>query len=131
MSLLFDSNVFIYHFNGALGAYGQSLLKQGLVEGGAFSVISRIEVLGFPQPPAELEKASRLFAGLNQIELNAEIVAQTIALRQLRKIKIPDGLIAASALHLGLPLVTHNVRDFRWITGLKLIDPLASSLDVT
>lgn len=127
MSFLFDSNVFIYHFNGALGAYGQSLLKQGLVKGGAFSVISRIEVLGFSQPPEELEKASRLFAGLNQIELNADIVAQTIILRQLRKIKIPDALIAASALHLRLPLVTHNTRDFQWIAELKLIDPLAES----
>jgi len=127
MSLLFDSNVFIYHLNGALGHYGQSLLKEGLVEGGAFSVISRIEVLGFPQSPEELEKASRLFAGLNQIELNAQIVAQTIALRQLRKIKIPDALIAASALYLGLPLVTHNTRDFQWISDLELIDPLAES----
>jgi len=128
MRFLFDSNVFIYHLNGALGVYGQSLLKQGLVEGGAFSVISRIEVLGFPQAPAELEKARWLFAKLNQIELNEEIVAQTIALRQLKKIKIPDGLIAASALHLGLPLVTHNTRDFQWITGLELIDPLAEPI---
>ncbi len=127
MSFLFDSNVFIYHLNGTLGAYGQSLLKQGLVEGGAFSVISRIEVLGFRQSTAELEKASRLFSGLNQIELNTQIVAQTIALRQLRKIKIPDALIAASALHWGLPLVTHNTRDFQWITELKLIDPLVES----
>ncbi len=127
MSFLFDSNVFIYHLNGTLGAYGQSLLKQGLVEGGAFSVISRIEVLGFPQSTAELEKASRLFSGLNQIELNTQIVAQTIALRQLRKIKIPDALIAASALHWGLPLVTHNTRDFQWITELKLINPFAES----
>ena len=127
MSFLFDSNVFIYHLNGTLGAYGQSLLKQGLVEGGAFSVISRIEVLGFRQSTAELEKASRLFSGLNQIELNTQIVAQTIALRQLRKIKIPDALIAASALYWGLPLVTHNSRDFQWITELKLINPFAES----
>ena len=127
MSFLFDSNVFIYHLNGTLGAYGQSLLKQGLVEGGAFSVISRIQVLGFRQSTAELEKASRLFSGLNQIELNTQIVAQTITLRQLRKIKIPDALIAASALHWGLPLVTHNTRDFQWITELKLINPFAES----
>jgi predicted nucleic acid-binding protein len=127
MSLLFDSNVFIYHLNGALGHYGQSLLKQGLVGEGSFSVISRIEVMGFSQPPEELEKASRLFAALNQIELNAQIVTQTIVLRQLRKIKIADAIIAASALHLGLPLVTHNTRDFQWIAELELIDPLAES----
>lgn len=60
-------------------------------------------------------------------ELNAQIVTQTIALRQLRKIKIPDAVIAASALYLGLPLVTHNIRDFQWISDLELIDPLAES----
>ena len=36
-----------------------------------------------------------------------------------------DALIAATALELGLTLVTHNVRDYRWIAGLELLDPLA------
>lgn len=30
MSLVFDSNVFIYHLNGVLSDYGQSLLKRGV-----------------------------------------------------------------------------------------------------
>lgn len=124
MSLVFDSNVFIYQLNGALNSYGQSLLKQGFIEGGAYSVITKIEVLGFAQPPNELEKANQLFGVLNQVELNAQIVARTIALRQSRKIKIPDAIIAATALSLGLPLVTHNTRDFQWIEDLELIDPL-------
>jgi len=52
------------------------------------------------------------------------VIAQTIRLRQMRKIKIPDAIIAASALIQGLPLVTHNVSDFQWIEGLSLLDPL-------
>ena len=125
MSLLFDSNVFIYQLNGALGHYGQSLLKQGLLTGGAFSVISKIEVLGYDQSTDALLKSKRLFNALQQIELNAAIVDRTIALRQQRKIKIPDAIIAATALQLALPLVTHNTRDFQWISDLTLIDPLA------
>jgi hypothetical protein len=82
MSFLFDSNVFIYHLNGVLGSYGTSLLKQGIISGGKYSVISRIEVLGFKQPVDVLEKANRLFSVLQQIELSLAIVENTIALRR-------------------------------------------------
>ena len=36
-------------------------------------------------------------------------------------ISMEDAIIAATALALGCPLVTHNVKDFRGITGLRLI----------
>jgi predicted nucleic acid-binding protein len=124
MSLVFDSNVFIYHLNGVLGDYGQSLIKRGILENGVYSVISKIEVLGFSQPETAAARANRLFDALRQIDLTAEIVDRTIALRQARKIKIPDAIIAATALSQQLPLVTHNIRDFERIEGLELIDPL-------
>ena len=124
MAYLFDSNVFIFQLNGVLGDAGQALLRTGLLEGGAYSVISRIEVLGYPQSAAELALAEELFDGLNPIAVDDAVIAQTIRLRQMRKIKIPDAIIAASALIQGLTLVTNNVSDFQWIEGLSLIDPL-------
>lgn len=127
MGYLFDSNVFIYQLNGVLGAYGQSLLRQGLLEDGAYSVISRIEVLGFPQAPSERVAAERLFDGFERKSLDDTVAQQAIALRQARKIKIPDAIIAATALHHGLTLVTHNLRDFDWIDGLHLVDPLTKN----
>lgn len=127
MAYLFDSNVFIYQLNGVLGAHGQGLLRQGLLQGGAYSVISRIEVLGFPQSPAERSAAERLLAGLECMALDDAVVQRTIALRQARKIKIPDAVIAATALCHDLTLVTHNARDFQWIDGLRVLDPLAES----
>ena len=124
MAYLFDSNVFIFQLNGVLGDAGQALLRTGLLEGGAYSVISRIEVLGYPQSAAELALAEELFEGLNPIAVDDAVIAQTIRLRQMRKIKLPDAIIAASALIRSLPLVTNNVSDFQWIEGLDLIDPL-------
>lgn len=124
MAYLFDSNVFIFQLNGVLGETGQVLLRAGLLEGGAYSVISRIEVLGYPQSAAELALAEELFERLNPIAVDNAVIAQTIRLRQMRKIKIPDAIIAASALIQGLPLVTNNVSDFQWTEGLNLIDPL-------
>jgi predicted nucleic acid-binding protein len=51
------------------------------------------------------------------------IIAQAIALRQQKKMGLGDALIAATALVHGLTLVTRNVKDFRWIDGLNLLDP--------
>ena len=36
------------------------------------------------------------------------------------KLSLPDGLIAATALIEGLPLYTLNVKDFKFIKGIKL-----------
>jgi len=41
--------------------------------------------------------------------------------RRNKPISVSDALIAATALVYGLPLVTHNVRDFEGIDGLDVI----------
>ena len=123
MSLGYDSNVFIYQLNNALGEYGQALLKKGFTQGGAYSVITRIEVLGFPQSQEDLAKATRLFNALDAININPVIQETAISLRQTRKIKVPDAVIAATALYMDLPLVTRNLDDFQWIKGLELVNP--------
>ena len=38
-------------------------------------------------------------------------------------IKLPDAIIAATAMVYNLILVTHNVDDFRKIRGLKTLNP--------
>jgi predicted nucleic acid-binding protein len=49
MKLLFDTNIFIYHFNNQLPEPGTALLQEGITGEGAYSVITRIEVLGYKQ----------------------------------------------------------------------------------
>ena len=39
---------------------------------------------------------------------------------------VGDAIIAATALHSGLTLATHNAKDFAWIEGLDVVDPLAT-----
>lgn len=51
------------------------------------------------------------------------IVDKTIEVRSLYKIKLPDAVIAATALQNGLVLVSHNAKDFKYIQGLEVIDP--------
>jgi len=44
-------------------------------------------------------------------------------LRQQHRIKIPDAVIAATALLHGLSLITRNLSDFKSIAGLAVINP--------
>ncbi|HET9505789.1 MAG TPA: type II toxin-antitoxin system VapC family toxin [Hymenobacter sp.] len=55
--------------------------------------------------------------------LDANIVRETIAIRRQRKIKLPDAIIAATALVHNHILVTRNTADFKQLAGLQLLDP--------
>ena len=48
---------------------------------------------------------------------------KTADIRKKHRIKLPDAIIAATALVYELTLVSRNVSDFRNIEGLELINP--------
>ena len=57
------------------------------------------------------------------IVLNDRVVDKTIEIRKLHRIKLPDAVIAATALVYNLTLLTRNVSDFRNIQNLNVINP--------
>ncbi len=67
MHLIFDTNIFIYHLNNQLSESGKNLLRLGLMGQGAYSVISRIEVLGFQQSELEEARAKQLLSRLVEL----------------------------------------------------------------
>ena len=123
---VFDSNVLIYYLNGALPGDLRAQVDAWIDEGSVISVITRIEVLGFRQPVSEERRAFGLLALLQEESLHEAIVQQTIRVRRQRRIRLPDAVIAATALHLGLPVVTRNEADFRGLDGLSVVNPFAS-----
>ncbi|WP_256565294.1 PIN domain-containing protein [Dyadobacter chenhuakuii] len=44
-------------------------------------------------------------------------------IRKLHNLKLPDAIIAATAMVYNLTLVTRNTKDFSNISGLTLINP--------
>ena len=118
MSYLFDTNVVIYYFNGLTA---DDALHQLLAERFRISVITKIEFLGWNEfaTDARLYSQARAFIGHAQVfDLSAEIVEQTIRLRQQFKTKTPDALIAATALVNDLTVVTHNTSEKHGLLGL-------------
>lgn len=115
---VFDSNILIYHLNEVLPPDALASVEAWISEGAMISVITRIEVLGYPQTDDQFQQAARLLAYFDEISLHEPIVQRTITLRQQSRIRLPDALIAATALCLGFPLVTRNTHDFRAIEDL-------------
>jgi len=120
---VFDSNILIYHLNDALPSSVLNHVESWITEGAVISVMSRIEVLGYPQTADQLHQAMRLLAYFDEIPLHEPMVQRTITLRQQYRIRLPDALIAATALYLGFPLVTRNTQDFQTINGLIILNP--------
>jgi len=71
-----------------------------------------------------LIKIQKLLANSNIFPLNDEVVDKTIKVRKKYKLKLPDAIIAATALVNNLTLITHNKKDFQKVKNLKVIDPL-------
>jgi predicted nucleic acid-binding protein len=122
---VFDSNILIYHLNDALPSSVLNQVELWITEGAVISVMNRIEVLGYPQTADQLQQAMRLLAYFDEIPLHEPVVQRTITLRQQHRIRLPEALIAATALDLGFPLVTRNTQDFHTINGLIILNPFA------
>ncbi|MDR0581942.1 MAG: hypothetical protein LBG31_03145 [Prevotellaceae bacterium] len=58
-------------------------------------------------------------------ELLIEVIDKIPVLSVISKIKLPDAIIAATALANNMVLLTNNEKDFSRIPGLQIINPKA------
>ena len=121
---LLDTNSVIYYTNDDLPQKASDFLDKEIPKGIFLSVISEIELLGF-NTPTEREAliVESFVVGSSVIPLIRPIILKTIDIRKAYKIKLPDAIIAATALVYDLTLISRNDEDFRKITGLKYINP--------
>jgi hypothetical protein len=71
---VFDGNILIYHLNDALPPPVFTQVESWIAGGAVISVMSRIEVLGYPQTADQLQEAMRLLAYFEEIPLHEPIV---------------------------------------------------------
>lgn len=55
--------------------------------------------------------------------LDETIIVKAIELRRNHKTKLPDAIIAATAIVYDVTLITRNTKDFQNITELKTVNP--------
>jgi predicted nucleic acid-binding protein len=120
--MLADSNIIIYASKPGYEFLHPLVAQADL----AVSVISYVETLGYHQlTEPERRFLKEFFENVNLLPLSDSVLERAISLRQTRKMKLGDSLIAATALVAGLTLVTRNAQDFDGIPGLDLLDPFA------
>ncbi|MDR1938366.1 MAG: type II toxin-antitoxin system VapC family toxin [Tannerellaceae bacterium] len=114
VDFLADTNVFIYAMK------GMPVVRDVLLYPLAISVISEIELLGKKGLASQDASHIRyLLAGFKNLALTNGIKEIAIDLKQRHTVKVPDAIIAATAIYHGATLITAD-REFEKIDGLKL-----------
>jgi len=73
----------------------------------AYSAVTRMELLGYPNMTSDEERLiSDRLSKFTYLSISSEVEDLAIALRRTRKLKLPDALIAATAIHYSLELLT-------------------------
>lgn len=124
-SILIDTNAAIDYLVGRLPQNGTNFISQLLnTQEAKISIIVEIELLSYNPPnPNDLRVVENFVQKCNILPLTDEIAKRTYLIRRQHRIKLPDAVIAATALEHGMELLTHNTSDFNNINGLNIIDP--------
>ncbi len=119
-----DTNIIIYYLNQQLTELAKAQVEASILSGSTISIITRIEVLDWQGHTGQSLIAARALLSLfEEISLNKTIADCCIQLRSTYKIKLPDAIIAATALVQERQLLSRNEADFIKIAGLKLFNP--------
>ncbi|HMV11030.1 MAG TPA: type II toxin-antitoxin system VapC family toxin [Cyclobacteriaceae bacterium] len=116
IDLFVDTNVLINL------AEGKSGVDQYLESNNLFvSIISEIELLGWHKITSPQKNYFKnMLSDCSIIGITNPVKELSIQLRQKHKVKLPDAIIAASAMHLDIPLLTFD-KGFEQFKDLDLI----------
>jgi predicted nucleic acid-binding protein len=120
---LIDSNVIIAYLDNKLPQHGMQFVSSAVDNIPNISVITQIEVLRFNAPEHIYTVLEAFIDESTIFELNDVVVNNTISICKSHRIKLPDAIIAATAISHNLTLLTRNVSDFKKIGGLELVNP--------
>lgn len=98
-------------------------MKSVVNSGPTISVINQIELLSFTTREDHYQLLIDFIQDSTIIPLTSDIVEKSISIRRHYKTKLPDAIIAATAVVHSLTLITRNTTDFKNIYGLTILNP--------
>ena len=122
---LWDTNTAIYFLQQQFPINAEKYIDELLLENQpVISAITEIELLCWKNATEKDIQSLQLFIkDCLVIELEQSIKIKTAEIRKAHGLKLPDAIIAASALVYELILLSRNVSDFTKIQGLQIINP--------
>jgi predicted nucleic acid-binding protein len=123
VNYLLDTNAIIDYLGGRLPEKGMIFLDEVVNNIPQISFVTHIELLSFKSTEKH-ESILKDFINDSVVHyIHASITEKTVDIRKAYAIKVPDAIIAATAIHHNLTLVTRNIKDFDKISDLKLLNP--------
>ena len=131
-----DTSAIAKYLQRAYSAETTLFLDTVLDDGGVISFITQIELLSYNPPQHTQEIAiykgvlKKLVAGIEIIGIDNDIIAETIRIRKTIRLKLPDALIAGTAIAQNFVLLSDNDSDFEKAIplGLRYENPKNSTL---
>ncbi|MEO3405829.1 type II toxin-antitoxin system VapC family toxin [Mucilaginibacter sp. CAU 1740] len=114
--ILVDTNIMLYLLNGDTAI--EELLQGKQIY---ISFITELELLGFKGLSDQQEKQIKnLLDDCSIISMSNSLKDQYVEVKKKHSLKLPDAIIAATAIFFNLPFITSD-KQFRTIDRLKLI----------
>ena len=123
MNMLVDSNEIIDYVSNRIPEKSAKQLDIYFNNNFSVSIISKIDVLGFNTQEYELKQLESFIQHSSIVYIDEAVADKTIEIRRMKRIKLPNAIIAATALVLNCILLSHNTTDFNKIEGLQVLDP--------
>ena len=120
-SYLIDTSACSKYIQGLLPEEAADIMDAALESKAVMSIVTRIELLSWITGQKKLDEDIRLFIGESEIiELSEPVILQTVRLRRhYKSVKLPDAIIAATAIVHDWTLLSANDSDFTKISGLR------------
>jgi hypothetical protein len=108
--ILIDTDVFIDHLRGAVALRPAHHRLH-------YSVVTRAELYAGSSATAVID---RLLSPFRELPVNRAVAERAGRIRRESGTRLPDALIAATAIEGRLLVATRNVRDFEKVRGLRI-----------
>jgi predicted nucleic acid-binding protein len=116
-----DTNAIVYYLKNDANAV--TVLREVFAQSSPVyvSAVTELELFAFANLSRDEESLiEELLATLSIIPLDSHIARLAALVRRHYQLKVPDSVIATTAMFTGSTLVTRNTRDFRKIANLSV-----------
>lgn len=121
---LIDTSAVIKYLNETLPIDGLSFIDKIVDNESVISFVTEIELQVWNPSNQDILSIYQIFiAKPTVVGINDGIIQETIRIRKSFKIKLPDALIAATAIINNLTLMAYNDKDFKKVPELKYLNP--------
>jgi predicted nucleic acid-binding protein len=124
LKCLWDTNAVIYYLQKGFTEEGQELMNNIInSHQPAISAITEIELLSWKTAGEnDILILNSFISDSIVFGLETEIKLKTIEIRKFYGLKLPDAIIAATAIAMDLTLISNDKRGFNKILSLKLLN---------